>query len=116
MEFITAFLVGGIICAIAQVIMEIFDLTPGHITCLFVSLGTFFEFGDIYDKLVEFGGAGAMLPITSFGHSLADAAYNGAMKDGIIGLSANIFETTSNGIVTAIIAAVVIGMIFKPRG
>lgn len=116
MGFVNAFLVGGVICAIAQLIMEFFNLTPGHITCLFVSAGTFLEFGDIYDKLVEFGGAGAMLPITSFGHSLADAAYNGALKDGIIGLSANIFESTSNGIVTAIIAAVIIGMIFKPRG
>ena len=116
MEFINAFLVGGLICAIGQIIMELFNLTPGHITCLFVSAGTFLEFGDIYDKIVKFGGAGAMLPITSFGHSLADAAYNGAVKDGIIGLSANIFESTSNGIVVAIISAVIIGLIFKPRG
>ena len=50
------------------------------------------EFGDIYDKLVEFGGAGALLPITSFGHSLAHAAYEGAKTDGLLGLSSNIFE------------------------
>ena len=116
MIFIQAFIIGGIICGIGQLLIEIFDLTPGHITCLFVSGGCFLEFGDIYDKLVEFGGAGALLPITSFGHSLAHAAYEGAKTDGLLGLSSNIFDITSNGIVIAIVAAVLIGIIFKPKG
>lgn len=116
MIFLFSFIIGGIICAIGQLILELFKLTPGHITCLFVCGGCFLEFGNLYDKLVKISGAGALLPITSFGHSLAQAAYEGALKDGILGLFSNIFSSTSSGIVTAIIISVIIGLIFKPRG
>lgn len=116
MIYLYAFLVGGIICFIAQMILELFHLSPGHITCLFVIIGTFLEFFSLYDKLINFSGAGAMLPITSFGHSLAHSAYNGAIQKGILGLSSSIFDKTSNGIVYAIIFAVIIGVFCKPKG
>ena len=85
MIFIYAFLIGGIICALAQVVLDLFELTPGVITAIFVMLGALLEFFDIYDFLIKFSEAGALLPITSFGHSLAEAAYNGAIKDGFFG-------------------------------
>ena len=86
MIFIYAFLVGGLICALAQVILDLFELTPGVITALFVSIGALLEFFDIYDWLINFSEAGALLPITSFGHSLAHASYETAIKEGFFGL------------------------------
>lgn len=115
MIFLYAFLVGGLICMIAQIIMDIFKLTPGHITGLFVMFGTLLDFFNFYDKLIKFAGAGAFLPITSFGHSLIHSAYQGALKDGFIGLSNNMFNSTSSGIVWTIVISVIIGIIFKPR-
>lgn len=116
MIYLNAFLIGGIICFIGQIILEVFHLTPGHLTSLCVILGANLELFNLYDKLVDFAGFGASLPITSFGHSMAHAAYEGALKYGFIGLSKNIFSTTSNGIVYAILFAVIIGIFFKPRG
>lgn len=116
MIFLNAFLIGGLICFIGQLIMELFNLTPGHLTSIFVIVGSCCEFFNLYDKLVSFAGAGALLPITSFGHSMANAAYEGAIANGFIGLSQNIFQTTSNGIVYAILIAAILGSIFKPKG
>lgn len=116
MIYFYAFLIGGLICLIGELLIEFFHLTPGHITCLFVIVGAFLEFFDIYDRLVDFAGAGALLPITSFGHSLAHAAYEGALNTGFLGLSQNLFQTTSNGIVYAIVCAVGLSLIFKPKG
>ena len=116
MIFLNAFLIGGLICFIGQLIMELFNLTPGHLTSIFVIVGSCCEFFNLYDKLVSFAGAGALLPITSFGHSMAHAAYEGSIANGFIGLSQNIFQTTSNGIVYAILIAAILGSIFKPKG
>ncbi len=116
MIYFYAFLIGGAICLIGELLIEFFHLTPGHITSLFVIIGAFLELFDIYDKLVSIAGAGALLPITSFGHSLAHSAYEGALSQGFIGLSQSLFSTTSNGIVYAIVCAVLFGLIFKPKG
>lgn len=116
MIFLNAFLVGGLICFVGQLLLELFGLTPGHLTSIFVIIGSFGEFFNLYDRLVSVAGAGALLPITSFGHSMAHAAYDGALQNGFIGLSQNIFATTANGIVYAILIAVCLGIIFKPKG
>ena len=79
---------------LAQVILDLFNLTPGVITALFVMIGSLFEFFDLYDNLIKFSEAGALLPITSFGHSLADGAYKGALQDGFIGLFSGMFANT----------------------
>ena len=115
MIFIYAFLIGGIICALAQVVLDLFEFTPGVITAIFVMLGALLEFFDIYDFLIKFSEAGALLPITSFGHSLADAAYNGAIKDGFFGLFSGMFLTVSSGITLAIVLSVVAALFFKPK-
>lgn len=116
MIYLNAFLVGGLICFIGELIIEIIGLTPGHLTSIFVMIGAALESFNIYDKLVKIAGTGATLPITSFGHSMAHAAYEGALKDGFIGLSQNIFSQTANGITYALLIAVIIGLIFKPKG
>lgn len=116
MIYLNAFLIGGLICFICQIVLEVFHLTPGHLTSLCVVIGANLEWFNLYDKLVNFADFGASLPILSFGHSMAHAAYEGALNDGFIGLSQNIFSQTSNGIVYAVLFAVVVGLLFKPKG
>lgn len=100
---------------LAQLILDLFDLTPGVITAIFVMLGSLLEFFDIYDKLIKFSGAGALLPITSFGHSLADGAYNKAIETNYLGIFTGMFTNVSAGIAFAIVLSVFAAMIFKPK-
>lgn len=115
MIFLFAFLVGGAICSLAQVILDLFNLTPGVITAIFVSLGALLEFFDIYDFLIKISGAGALLPITSFGHSLAHSAYSTAIETNFFGIFTGMFTNVSAGISLAIILSVVVAIIFKPK-
>lgn len=116
MIFIYAFLVGGLICVLGQFLMDKFKLLPIHITSLFVFLGAVLEIGHIYDKLITFAGAGASLPISSFGHSLVHSALSEALETGYLGLLTGMFSTTSNGITSAILFSFLVALIFKPRG
>lgn len=115
MIFLYAFLLGGFICAMGELIMQIFKLTPGHITGIFVVIGTFLDFSNFYDFLIKHCGAGALLPITSFGHSLSHASFQGGLKEGFLGFSRYMFDTTANGIVWTLIAGVLIGLFFRPK-
>lgn len=82
MIFLNAFLVGGFICSIGQILIDRFKLTPAHITSSFVVAGAVLDSFGIYDKLIEFAGAGAQVPITSFGHSLLHGAMEKANEVG----------------------------------
>lgn len=115
MNFVFAFICGGLICLIGQVLMDKFKLLPVHITIIFVFIGAILEFGNIYDKLVEFGSAGFLVPISSFGHSVAEAAVNGLKESGVVGIFSNILETTSFGISLTVFLAFLTSLIFKVR-
>ena len=115
MIFLYAFLVGGLICFLAQIVLDLFNLTPGIITAIFVMLGAVLEFYDIYDWLIKFSGAGALLPITSFGHSLADGAYTKAIETNYLGVFTGMFSNVSAGIAFAIVLSVLTAIIFKPK-
>lgn len=116
MIILYAFLVGGLICAIGQIMMDVFRLLPIHVTTIFVFLGALFDFNLWYDKLSEFAGAGATIPISSFGHSLLHGALEEAGKVGYIGIFTGIFNETASGIMAAITFAFLVALIFKPRG
>lgn len=116
MVFVYAFIIGGLICAVGQLIQDFFKLTPGHITGLFVIFGALLDGFHFYDKLIDVAEAGALIPITSFGHSLSHGALASAKEAGWLGLSAGMFNLTANGIVWAIVLSVLIGLIFKPKG
>ena len=103
MIYVYAFLIGGAICALAELIKDLFRLTVGHMTVIFVCLGALLDIGNFYDKLVEVSGAGALLPITNFGHSLVHASYERATKDGFIGIFTGIFDKTAAGIAFTIL-------------
>ncbi len=115
-NYIMAFLVCGMLCAIAQILVDTLKVLPIYITLLYVSLGSFLEFFGIYDKLIEIGSAGALLPISSFGHSLTHAAMEKTLDNGFFGVFLGIFDLTAPGITAAILFAFVMSLIFKPRG
>ncbi len=115
MIYLKAFLVAGIICMIGQLILDNTKLTPGHITAMFVVLGAFLDIFNLYDKLILFGGGGALVPITSFGHLLIHGALENTIQYGITGLLIGMFDLTASGITSSIIIAFVLALIFKPK-
>ena len=95
-KFIWAFLIGGSICVIGQLLMDGLRLTPAHTMCVFVVAGAILGGFGLYDPLVKFAGAGATVPICSFGNSLVKGAITEAEQFGIIGVLTGIFEITSH--------------------
>ncbi len=116
MDYLFAFLVGGGICVVGQLLFDVAKLTPAHVMSIFVVLGAILDGFDLYDNLIEFAGAGASVPITSFGHSLLHGAMQQAEQHGFIGIGMGIFELTSAGISSAILFSFIIALIFKPKG
>lgn len=115
MNYLLAFLFSGFVCLIAQLIYEKTKLTPGHICSLFVVIGSFLDLFHIYDKLVEIFHAGALIPITSFGHSLMHGAMAATKEYGIFGIAMGMFDLTAAGISAAILFSFIVAIIFKPR-
>lgn len=115
-NFIWAFIVGGAICVIGQIMMDVFKLTPAHTMSTLVVVGAILGGLGLYDPLVKFAGAGASVPISSFGNSLVKGALMEAEQTGIIGVLTGIFEITSAGISAAIIFGFLASLIFKPKG
>lgn len=115
MTIINAFIFGGIISLIAQIIFDNTKLTSGHITSIFVSIGALLEFFNIYDLIIKYAGVGASLPILSFGHSLMHASMIGVKEEGVIGIFKNIFDLTSSGISFAIFIGIIVSLLFKPK-
>lgn len=107
MILIRSFIFTGVICLIAQIIKDNTKLTSGHITSLFCGFGAVLGFFGVYDKLVKYFGGGASVVIMSFGNAL----YKGAVDNGILMMLGNV----SVGIVTAILMAFLITLIFKVR-
>ncbi|MGV3487445.1 MAG: stage V sporulation protein AE [Tuberibacillus sp.] len=116
MEFLWAFIIGGLICVVGQLLLDVFKLTPAHVVCSFVVIGALLDAFGLYDNLIEFAGAGATVPITSFGHSLLHGAMEEAKQHGYIGLAMGIFKLTSSGITSAILFGFIVALIFKPKG
>lgn len=115
MIYLYAFLFCGTVCMISQLILDNTKLTPGHVTSLFVVIGALLDISGIYDKIVLYCGAGAIVPITSFGHLLIHGAMDLANEMGPIGLSLGIFNLTSAGISIAIVCAFILSLLFKPK-
>jgi len=115
MIFIYAFLFCGIVCMISQIILDNTKLTPGHITSILVVFGAFLDSFSFYDQIIKYVGGGALVPITSFGHSLIHGALAKANSYGIVGILMGMFDLTATGITAAIIFSFIFTLIFKPR-
>ncbi|PAB61105.1 stage V sporulation protein AE [Anaeromicrobium sediminis] len=115
-KFIWSFIVGGAICVIAQLMMDIFRLTPAHTTSTLVVVGAILGGLGLYEPLIKFAGAGASVPISSFGNALVKGALAEAERNGVIGVLTGIFEVTSAGVSAAIIFGFMGALVFKPKG
>jgi stage V sporulation protein AE len=112
--FVKAFAVGGLICMIAQVVINFTDLTAGKILVLFMLAGVVLQGLGVYQYIVEFAGAGATVPISGFGYLLANGAIKGAEK-GFFGAFTGALSSASAGISAAVIFSFLMAMIFKSR-
>ena len=115
MIYLNSFLFVGFVSLIGQIILDNTKLTAGHITSLFVVVGAFLDTVSIYDKIINYVGPGAMVPITSFGHSLIHGALTSAKEMGILGILTGMFDLTSAGIISAIVFSFIFLLIFSPK-
>jgi stage V sporulation protein AE len=116
MSFLIAFLVGGGICMVAQIILDKFKLLPLHLTIMFVIIGAFLESFGIYDNLLDKFQAGLFVQISSFGHAMTHGAVASAKDYGIIGLFKGMFTLSSTTLTFTIFISFVTALVFKPKG
>ncbi|MEI4829993.1 stage V sporulation protein AE [Bacillus sp. FJAT-53711] len=116
MIYFWAFVIGGAICVIGQIMFDVFKLTPAHTMSTLVVVGAILDGFNLYEPLIDFAGAGATVPITSFGNALVHGALAEADKHGIIGVITGMFTVTSAGISAAIIFGFIGALLFKPKG
>ncbi|MGI6004949.1 MAG: stage V sporulation protein AE [Christensenellales bacterium] len=116
MEFVKAFIVGGLICVIGQILIEKTNMTPARILVLFVVSGVILTAIGVYEPLVEYAGAGATTPLTGFGYALAKGAIDGAAEDGVLGAFTGGTIATAGGIAAAVFFGYLNALIFNPRG
>ncbi len=113
-DFVKAFVVGGGICMIAQVVINYTDLTAGKILVVFMLSGVVLQGLGVYRYLVEFAGAGATVPISGFGYLLANGAMKGAEK-GFFGAVTGALSSASAGVSAAVIFSFIMAMLFRPK-
>ncbi|WP_394188671.1 stage V sporulation protein AE [Paenisporosarcina quisquiliarum] len=113
---IIAFVVGGLVCVVGQLLFDVAKLTPAHTLSLLVVVGSVLDGFGLYEPFIDFAGAGATVPIMSFGNSLTHGALQEAEKHGIIGVLTGMFEVTSSGISAAILFGVIGALLFKSKG
>jgi stage V sporulation protein AE len=115
MDYLKAFLIGGALCVIGQILIDKTKLTPARILVSFVVLGVALSAIGLYEPLVEFAGAGATVPLTGFGHNMAKGVRSAIETDGFIGIFTGGLKSTAGGIAAAITAGLLTAIIFKAR-
>lgn len=115
MDYIRAFITGGIICVIGQILIDKTNLTPARILVSFVTLGVILTAIGIYEPIVKFGGAGATVPLTGFGYALANGAIKGAKESGVLGAFSGGVTATAGGITAAIVFGYLAAVLFDPK-
>lgn len=114
-SYIMAFIVGGIICTIAQVLMDKTKLTPARILVIYVVAGVVLGSFGLYDKLIDIGGAGATVPLPSFGNGLAKAVKKEVIEKGLLGAFTGGIKGAAGGITAAIFFSYIMALIFNPK-
>lgn len=115
MEYVKAFLVGGSLCLIGQVLIDRTKLTPARILVSYVVIGVFLGAVGVYQPLVEFAGAGATVPLTGFGNTLAKGVREAIQEDGFIGIFTGGLKASAGGIAAAIVAGLCASLFFKAK-
>lgn len=115
MELLKAFLVGGGICVIGQLLIDYTKLTPARILTGFVVVGVIFGGLGLYQPLIDFAGAGATVPLTGFGALLAKGVKEAVAKDGLRGIFTGGITASAAGITAAVVFGVIVSLFFKPK-
>jgi stage V sporulation protein AE len=114
-DYIKAFCVGGILCLIGQVLIDKTKLTPARILVSYVVIGVFLGAIGIYPRLADFAGAGASIPLTGFGNTLAKGVRDAVNENGFIGIFTGGLKATAGGITAAILFALIASVFFSPK-
>ena len=115
MDYLKAFLVGGLLCMIGQILIDKTTLTPARILVSYVVVGVFLGAIGIYKPLAEFAGAGATVPLTGFGYNLAKGVKEAVNTDGFLGIFTGGLKASAGGISAAIVAGLLASLIFKAK-
>ena len=114
-DYIWAFVIGGVICTIGQLLLSYTRLTSARILVIFVTAGAILSALGLYQPIVDLAHAGATVPLTGFGHSLAQGAIKGAKESGIIGAFTGGTTATAGGIAAAILFGYIAAVLFTPK-
>lgn len=115
-EYIIAFVIGGLLCSIGQLLIDLTKLTPARILVGYVVSGVILTGLGIYEKLVNFAGCGASVPLTGFGFSIAKGVQKAIAEDGAIGILTGGLTATAAGITAAMLSGILASFIFKSKG
>lgn len=115
MDYLKAFVFGGLLCVIGQILIDKTKLTPARILVSYVVAGVFLTAVGLYSKFVDYAGAGATVPLTGFGYSLAKGVKEAIAEKGFLGIFIGGLKATAGGIAAAITAGLFMSIIFKPK-
>jgi stage V sporulation protein AE len=115
MDYFKAFWVGGLICALVQILLDKTKLMPGRVMVLLVCTGSVLSAVGLYKPFADYAGAGATVPLLGFGHNLWEGIKEGIHKDGFLGLFTGGFTSCAAGISAALIFSYIASWIFKPK-
>ena len=115
MDYVKAFLFGGLLCLIGQILIDRTKLTPARILVAYVVMGVVLGATGIYEPFAEFAGAGATVPLTGFGYTLSKGVKQAVMQDGFIGIFTGGLKAAAGGITAAIFAGLVASFLFKAK-
>ncbi len=115
MDFIMAFIVGGFICAIGQILMDATKLTPAHVLVFFVTLGAILSGLGLYQPFVDIAKAGATIPLTGFGHNLVTGVIQDVNEYGLLGVFTGGLRAGAGGVTAAIVFGYLMAVFFNPK-
>ncbi|MEE1042840.1 MAG: stage V sporulation protein AE [Clostridia bacterium] len=115
MEYFNAFWVGGLLCAIGQILIDKTKLTPARILVIYVCAGAVLTAIGLYDPIVKYAGTGATIPISGFGYSLAKGVMEAVDKEGFIGIFTGGITATAAGIAAAVTFGLIFAILGKPK-
>ena len=115
MQYLYAFLCGGVLCAIGQLLIDKTQLTPARILTGYVVAGVLLQAVGVYQYIVDWGGAGATVPLTGFGYSLAKGVAKAVAEDGLLGVLTGGLTATSGGIAAAVVFSLLAALLVRPK-
>ena len=115
MEYLNAFLCGGLLCAVGQIILDRTNLTPARILTGYVVAGVFLQAVGVYQYVVGWGGAGATVPLTGFGYTLAKGVAKAVAEKGLLGVVTGGLAATAGGIAAAVVFGLLMAVLFRPK-